>query len=71
MLYGAALEHLEASQVAAFIYLEPLIAQAIGVAVMGEPLTAAALAGGAAILAGVYLVTRPQAAPAMRRIPTT
>jgi drug/metabolite transporter (DMT)-like permease len=71
MLYGAALEHLEASQVAAFIYLEPLIAQAIGVALMGEPLTAAALAGGAAILAGVYLVTRPQAAPAMQRIPTT
>src|SRR5262249_27452482 len=34
-LYGAALEHLEASQVAAFIYLEPLIAQALGVALMG------------------------------------
>jgi drug/metabolite transporter (DMT)-like permease len=71
MLYGAALEHLEAGQVAAFIYLEPLIAQTVGVALMGEPLTAAALAGGAAILAGVYLVTRPQNAPALRRVPTT
>lgn len=71
MLYGAALEHLEASQVAAFIYLEPLIAQALAVTLMGEPLTAAVLAGGAAILAGVYLVTRPQRTPAMQRIPTT
>jgi drug/metabolite transporter (DMT)-like permease len=59
MLYYAALEHLEASQVAAFIYLEPLIAQALSVALLGEPLTAAVLGGGAAILGGVYLVTRP------------
>jgi drug/metabolite transporter (DMT)-like permease len=58
MLYYGALEHLEASQVAAFIYLEPLIAQALSVATLGEPLSAAGLAGGAAILAGVYLVSR-------------
>jgi drug/metabolite transporter (DMT)-like permease len=65
MLYGAALEHMDAAQVAAFIYLEPLIAQAIGATVMGEALTAATLAGGAAILVGVYLVTRPQPEPAV------
>lgn len=52
LLYAAALEHLEASQVAAFIYLEPLVAQALAVALLGEPLTAALVGGGAAILAG-------------------
>jgi drug/metabolite transporter (DMT)-like permease len=30
------------------------------VTLMDEPLSATALAGGAAILAGVYLVTRPR-----------
>jgi drug/metabolite transporter (DMT)-like permease len=62
LLYGAALEKLEASQIAAFIYLEPLVAQVLGVMLMDEPLSAAALAGGGAILTGVYLVTRPQGA---------
>ena len=45
---------------AAFIYLEPLVAHALAVALLGEPLTAAVVGGGAAILAGVYLVTRPR-----------
>ena len=58
MLYYNALEHLEASQVAAFIYLEPLIAQALSVASLREPLSAAVVAGGIAILAGVSRVAR-------------
>jgi drug/metabolite transporter (DMT)-like permease len=58
LLYYASLEHLEASRAAAFIYVEPLIAQALGVSVMDEPLSGAVLAGGAAIVAGVYLVSR-------------
>jgi len=57
-LYYAAMQHLEASEVAAFIYLEPLIAQALAVTMLGEPLTGAIVLGGAAILAGVYLVSR-------------
>jgi drug/metabolite transporter (DMT)-like permease len=57
MLYYAALEHLEAGQVAAFIYIEPVIAQALSVAFLGEPLTASLLAGGAAILIGLWLVS--------------
>jgi drug/metabolite transporter (DMT)-like permease len=61
LLYYAALAHLGAAQVAAFIYLEPLIAQGLAVALMAEPLTAAVLAGGAAILIGVYLVSRSRA----------
>ena len=58
LLYYASLEHLEASRAAAFIYVEPLIAQLLGVTVMGEPLSGAVLAGGGAIVAGVYLVSR-------------
>jgi drug/metabolite transporter (DMT)-like permease len=58
VLYYAALETLEASQVAAYIYLEPLVAQALSVALLGEPLRATTLAGGAAIFVGVALVTR-------------
>lgn len=57
-LYYAALEHLDASRAAAFIYVEPLIAQLLGVTVMGEPLSAIVLLGGSAIVAGVYLVSR-------------
>lgn len=44
--------------VAVVIWGESLVAQALAVTVMGEPLTEAMLAGGAAILAGVYYVTR-------------
>jgi drug/metabolite transporter (DMT)-like permease len=58
LLYYAALEHLEASRLAAFIYLEPLFAQAISIAWLGEPLSARVVAGGGAILTGVYLVAR-------------
>jgi hypothetical protein len=58
MLFYAALEDLEASQAAAFIYVEPLIAQALAIGALGEPLTAGLVAGGAAILTGVWLVSR-------------
>jgi len=69
MLYYGALEHLEASQAAAFIYLEPLIAQVLSVVTLGEPFSAAGLAGGAAILAGVYLVSRARPAYAELETP--
>jgi drug/metabolite transporter (DMT)-like permease len=62
-LYYLALEHLEASRAASFIYVEPLIAQVLGVLYMGEPLSPVVLAGGAAIIAGIFLVSR-SAAPA-------
>jgi drug/metabolite transporter (DMT)-like permease len=63
-LWYAALERMEASQVAAFIYLEPLVAQILARVWLGEGLRAATLAGGAAILLGVYLVSRGPAAAA-------
>jgi drug/metabolite transporter (DMT)-like permease len=57
-LWYAALEVMDASQVAAFVYIEPLIAQALARTMLGEPLHPATLLGGGAILVGVYLVSR-------------
>jgi drug/metabolite transporter (DMT)-like permease len=57
-LWYAALEAMDASQVAAFIYIEPLVTQALARAMLGEPLRPATLLGGAAILLGVWLVSR-------------
>lgn len=51
-----ALQTLPASQVGAFLYIEPLVT-AVGAALMiGEPVTWASLLGGAIIIAGVWMV---------------
>lgn len=57
-LWYAALGVMDASQVAAFVYIEPLVAQVLARMMLGEPLHPATLLGGAAILVGVYLVSR-------------
>jgi drug/metabolite transporter (DMT)-like permease len=41
--------------VAAFAYLQPVIAAALGVWLLGEALTGRVIGGGALILLGVYL----------------
>jgi drug/metabolite transporter (DMT)-like permease len=61
--YGA-LETIEASRVAAFLYLEPLVTLGAAVALLREPVTAPTIVGGLVVLAGVLLVQR---APATRR----
>ena len=58
--YGA-LEKVETSRVAAFLYLEPLVTLAAAVALLHEPVRPATLAGGLAVLAGVALVQRAPA----------
>jgi drug/metabolite transporter (DMT)-like permease len=58
--YGA-LQAADASQVAAFLYLEPLVTLVTAAVVLGEPVTPWTLAGGMAVLAGVWLVNRPAA----------
>ena len=55
--YGA-LEKVETSRVAAFLYLEPLVTLAAAVALLHEPVGLATLAGGLLVLAGVALVQR-------------
>jgi drug/metabolite transporter (DMT)-like permease len=56
--YTVALSRLEATRAAAWVYLEPLVAFALGWAMLGEALTPPILAGAAAIAAGVALLTR-------------
>lgn len=53
--YGA-LEKIEASRVAAFLYAEPLVTLAAAVILIGERVTPTAAAGGVLVLAGVLLM---------------
>jgi drug/metabolite transporter (DMT)-like permease len=58
LLYAQALKLAPASRLAAIQNIEPPIGVAAAALILGEPLTWALLAGGAAILAGVYLAER-------------
>jgi drug/metabolite transporter (DMT)-like permease len=51
-----ALKALPAAQAGAFIYLEPLVTVIVAALFLNEPLLGASLAGGAAILLGVWMV---------------
>jgi drug/metabolite transporter (DMT)-like permease len=53
-----ALQAIPASQVGAFLYLEPLVAVVVAGIVLGEPLLLASMVGGGIILLGVWLVNR-------------
>ncbi len=55
-----ALQAIAASQVGAFLYLEPLVAVIVAAAILAEPITWISLLGGAVILTGVWLVNRPR-----------
>lgn len=55
-----ALQAIPASQVGAFLYLEPLVAVAVAAILLNEPLLLASLLGGVIILAGVWMVNRPR-----------
>jgi drug/metabolite transporter (DMT)-like permease len=61
--YGA-LERIEASRVAAFLYLEPLVTFATAVALLHEPVSGAAVGGGVLVLASVVIT---QYAPSIQR----
>jgi drug/metabolite transporter (DMT)-like permease len=58
LIYYYALTHIAASRVASLSYLQPVIATALAVAVLGERVTLPLLAGGAVIFSGVYLTER-------------
>lgn len=53
-----ALKAISAARVGVLLYIEPLVAVVVAGLVLGEPLRLAALAGGAIILLGVWLVQR-------------
>jgi drug/metabolite transporter (DMT)-like permease len=58
LIYYYALTRIAASRVSAFSYLQPVFATAMGVAILGERLTAPVVAGGLVILSGVSLAER-------------
>jgi drug/metabolite transporter (DMT)-like permease len=62
-----ALKSIPASQVSVFLYIEPLVTVIVAWAVLGEQLSLIALLGGVVILAGVWMVNRPAAAPPVER----
>lgn len=58
LIYYHALARIPASRLAAFIYLEPIIATLMAVAFLGERITTPLAVGGTVILAGVFLTER-------------
>lgn len=58
LFYAFALTELSASRVAAFAYLQPVIAALLGAWLLGEKITLRVVGGGALILLGVYLAER-------------
>ncbi len=60
--YGA-LEHIEASRVAAFLYVEPLVTLAAAVVLLGEPVRATTVVGGLMVIGGVVLVQAARDGP--------
>jgi drug/metabolite transporter (DMT)-like permease len=58
MIYYWALQHMEASRLAATTYIEPVFVPILGVFILGEQLTAHLLIGGALVLIGVYITER-------------
>lgn len=58
IFYNDGLQFLAASQVAAFLNLEPLVATVVAAVLLGERIVPATLLGGALILCGVWLVNR-------------
>jgi drug/metabolite transporter (DMT)-like permease len=63
LLFAHVLTELAASRVAAFNYLQPVIASGLGVWLLAERLTSKVLVGGGLILLGVYLAERERGEP--------
>lgn len=62
LMFAFALERLSASSVAAFYYLQPVIAALLGVWLLAERISWPVLAGGALILGGLYVTERGRGA---------
>lgn len=58
ILWNVALKSVEASKVANFIFLQPVVGVLLGVGLQGDPLTRWSAAGGALVLGGMYAASR-------------
>lgn len=63
LFWYEALEHLEPSRVAAFLYLEPLVTLCAAMLLLGETIHVTTVLGGVLVLSGVILVQRARGAP--------
>ena len=54
ILWNVALKKVEASKVANFIFLQPVVGVLLGVGLQGDPMTGWSMAGGALVLGGMY-----------------
>ncbi|MCR4295402.1 MAG: DMT family transporter [Elusimicrobia bacterium] len=54
VLWNVALKKVEASKVANFIFLQPVVGVLLGVGLQGDPLSGWSMAGGALVLGGMY-----------------
>lgn len=57
-IFYYALNHLPASRLAAFSYMQPVVAALAGLTLLGEPITAAVGLGGLLVLSGVWVTGR-------------
>jgi drug/metabolite transporter (DMT)-like permease len=58
VVWFGALQKMEASQAASFVYLEPLFGVSFSKLLLDEPITLALLIGAVLLIGGVYLVNR-------------
>jgi drug/metabolite transporter (DMT)-like permease len=58
VLWYGGLERIQASRVGTFLYLEPVVTAVVAASILGEQTTLYTWLGGAAIVAGVWLVNR-------------
>jgi drug/metabolite transporter (DMT)-like permease len=58
LIYFYALAHMEASRLAAFSYLQPLLATVFGIFILHERVTLALVVSGLVIFGGVYITER-------------
>lgn len=58
ILWNVALKKVEASNVANFIFLQPIVGVFLGVTLQGDPLTRWSMGGGALVLGGMYAASR-------------
>ena len=64
--YTYALRHLPVSLVSLYAYVNPVIAVALGVAVLGEPFTSRMALAAALVFGGVAIVRAPRGGPQAR-----
>lgn len=60
ILWNVALKGVEASKVANFIFLQPVVGVLLGVGLQGDPMTRWSMAGGALVLGGMYAASRSE-----------